>query len=40
MIDEVLNKEAVVSVSELDAVFAVDAKARELAGQWLRRNGR
>jgi 1-deoxy-D-xylulose-5-phosphate reductoisomerase len=40
MIDEVLNKEAVVSVSELDAVFAVDAKARELAGQWLGRNGR
>jgi 1-deoxy-D-xylulose-5-phosphate reductoisomerase len=40
MIEEVLNKQAVVSVSELDAVFAVDTKARELAEQWLGRNGR
>lgn len=40
MIDEVLNLEPVVSVSELEAVFEVDAKARALAGQWLSRNAR
>ncbi len=40
MIDEVLNREPVVSMDELDVVFAVDAKARTLAEQWLGRNGR
>lgn len=40
MIDEVLNQEPVVAVGELEAVFAVDAKARGLAEQWLSRNGR
>jgi 1-deoxy-D-xylulose-5-phosphate reductoisomerase len=40
MIDEVLNREPVVSVDELEVVFAVDAKARALAEQWLSRNGR
>ncbi|QNH79258.1 1-deoxy-D-xylulose-5-phosphate reductoisomerase [Pseudomonas protegens] len=40
IIDEVLVREPVVSVNELDAVFAADAKARSLAEQWLQRNGR
>jgi 1-deoxy-D-xylulose-5-phosphate reductoisomerase len=40
MIDEVLNREPVVPVDELEVVFAVDAKARALAEQWLSRNGR
>jgi len=40
MIEEVLNLEAVVSVDDLDAVFTADARARELAGQWLQRHGR
>jgi 1-deoxy-D-xylulose-5-phosphate reductoisomerase len=35
-----LNLEAVVSLDDLEAVFTVDARARELAGQWLRRHGR
>lgn len=40
IIEEVLSLEPVVVVDELDAVFAADAKARALAEQWLRRNGR
>ncbi|CAH0162737.1 1-deoxy-D-xylulose-5-phosphate reductoisomerase [Pseudomonas mediterranea] len=40
IIEEVLNLEAVVALDDLDAVFTVDARARELAGQWLRRHGR
>ncbi|BAQ72880.1 1-deoxy-D-xylulose 5-phosphate reductoisomerase [Pseudomonas sp. Os17] len=40
IIDEVLVREPVVAVNELDAVFAADAKARSLAEQWLQRNGR
>ncbi|MGH8418192.1 MAG: 1-deoxy-D-xylulose-5-phosphate reductoisomerase [Pseudomonas sp.] len=40
MIDEVLNLEPVVAVSELETVFEVDARARALAEQWLGRNGR
>jgi len=40
IIDEVLNREPVVAVNELDAVFAADAQARLLADQWLQRNGR
>lgn len=40
IIEEVLNLEAVVSVDDLDAVFTADARARELASQWLRRHGR
>ncbi|EPF65466.1 1-deoxy-D-xylulose-5-phosphate reductoisomerase [Pseudomonas syringae pv. atrofaciens] len=40
IIDEVLDHEPVTAVEGLDAVFAADAKARLLAGQWLERNGR
>ncbi|BAO60567.1 1-deoxy-D-xylulose 5-phosphate reductoisomerase [Pseudomonas sp. Eqa60] len=40
IIDEVLTRESVVAVNELDAVFAADARARVLAQQWLQRNGR
>ena len=40
IIEEVLNLEPVVAVNDLDAVFTADAKARELAGQWLSRHGR
>ncbi|MNG33714.1 1-deoxy-D-xylulose 5-phosphate reductoisomerase [compost metagenome] len=40
IIEEVLNLEAVVSVNDLDTVFTADARARELAGQWLQRHGR
>jgi 1-deoxy-D-xylulose-5-phosphate reductoisomerase len=40
IIEEVLNLEPVVAVQALDAVFAADAKARQLAGQWLSRHGR
>ncbi len=40
MIEDVLNQEPVIAVEVLDTVFAVDAKARLLAGQWLERNGR
>ncbi|RMN96529.1 1-deoxy-D-xylulose 5-phosphate reductoisomerase [Pseudomonas coronafaciens pv. coronafaciens] len=39
MIEDVLNQEPVTAVEELDAVFAVDAKARLLAGLWLDRSG-
>ncbi|KEX93749.1 1-deoxy-D-xylulose 5-phosphate reductoisomerase [Pseudomonas putida] len=40
IIEEVLNLEPVVVVNDLDAVFTADAKARELAEQWLSRHGR
>ena len=40
IIEEVLSLEAVVSVDDLDTVFTADARARELAGQWLKRHGR
>ncbi|QJI42093.1 1-deoxy-D-xylulose-5-phosphate reductoisomerase [Pseudomonas sp. ADAK2] len=40
IIEEVLNLEPVVVVSDLEAVFTADAKARVLAGQWLSRHGR
>lgn len=40
IIEEVLDHEPVIAVEGLDAVFAADAKARLLAGQWLERNGR
>jgi 1-deoxy-D-xylulose-5-phosphate reductoisomerase len=40
MIDEVLNLESVVPLSDLGAVFEVDSKARVLAEHWLSRNGR
>ena len=40
IIEEVLNLEPVVAVQSLDAVFAADSKARQLAGQWLSRHGR
>ncbi|UCZ87206.1 1-deoxy-D-xylulose-5-phosphate reductoisomerase [Pseudomonas sp. L5B5] len=40
IIDEVLCREPVVAVNELDAVFAADTQARNLANQWLQRNGR
>jgi 1-deoxy-D-xylulose-5-phosphate reductoisomerase len=39
IIEEVLNLEPVVAVSDLEAVFTADAKARVLAGQWLSRHG-
>lgn len=40
IIEEVLNREPVVAVDELDAVFSADVRARELTGQWLKRHGR
>lgn len=40
MIERVLDQEPVVAVSSLDAVFAADQRARELAREWLRRHGR
>jgi len=40
IIEEVLNLEPVVALNDLDAVFAADATARTLAGQWLSRHGR
>ncbi|EPN33447.1 1-deoxy-D-xylulose 5-phosphate reductoisomerase, partial [Pseudomonas syringae pv. actinidiae ICMP 18807] len=40
IIEEVLNHEPATAVEGLDAVFAADAKARLLAGQWLERNER
>lgn len=40
MIEHVLNQAPVVAVDTLDAVFAADQRARELAGQWLQRHGR
>ncbi|UVJ45153.1 1-deoxy-D-xylulose-5-phosphate reductoisomerase [Pseudomonas sp. LS1212] len=40
IIEHVLNLEPVVAVQALDAVFAADAKARQLAELWLRDHGR
>lgn len=40
MIGQVLDREPVVAVDTLGAVFAADQRARELAGQWLERHGR
>lgn len=40
MIEEVLDQEPVVAVEALDAVFAIDTKARDLAQRWLAKNGR
>ena len=37
MIEEVLQREAVIAVESLDAVFAADARARVLASDWLSR---
>ena len=39
MIEDVLNQEPVVALDTLDTVFAADARARELAQQWLNRYG-
>ncbi|TDF78266.1 1-deoxy-D-xylulose-5-phosphate reductoisomerase [Pseudomonas sp. H9] len=39
MIEQVLDQEPVVAVPTLDAVFAADQRARQLAGQWLSRHG-
>ncbi|MBM3109358.1 1-deoxy-D-xylulose-5-phosphate reductoisomerase [Pseudomonas arcuscaelestis] len=40
MIEQVLEQEPVVAVQTLDAVFAADQRARQLAGQWLNHHGR
>ncbi|MEA9977914.1 MULTISPECIES: 1-deoxy-D-xylulose-5-phosphate reductoisomerase [unclassified Pseudomonas] len=40
IIDEVLNLEPVIAVSELDEVFEINSKARALAEHWLTRSGR
>ncbi len=40
MIEQVLDQEPVVAVESLDAVFAADQRARQLAGQWLAHHGR
>ncbi|WP_455924316.1 1-deoxy-D-xylulose-5-phosphate reductoisomerase [Pseudomonas putida] len=40
MIEDVMSQEPVVALDALDAVFAADARARELAGHWLDRHGR
>ncbi len=40
MIEQVLDQEPVVPLPSLDAVFAADQRARELAREWLRRHGR
>lgn len=40
MIGQVLDREPVVSVDSLDAVFAADQRARVLAGEWLKHQGR
>ncbi|MDD2047366.1 1-deoxy-D-xylulose-5-phosphate reductoisomerase [Pseudomonas putida] len=40
MIEQVLDQEPVVAVPTLDAVFAADQRARQLAGQWLNDHGR
>ncbi|MGY4490250.1 1-deoxy-D-xylulose-5-phosphate reductoisomerase [Pseudomonas sp. TE3610] len=40
MIEDVMGQEPVVALDALDAVFAADARARGLAGQWLDRHGR
>lgn len=39
IIEDVLDREAVVAVESLDAVFAADAQARRLANGWLSRSG-
>ena len=39
IIEDVLSSEPVVAVSELEAVFDADTKARMRAEQWLKRNG-
>jgi len=38
MIEQVLDQEPVVALPSLDAVFAVDQRARALAQQWLARH--
>ena len=38
IIEDVLAREPVVAVNDLEAVFEADTKARALAGQWLDRN--
>ncbi len=40
MIEQVLDQEPVVPLTSLEAVFAADQRARELAWAWLDRNGR
>ncbi|MBA1201335.1 1-deoxy-D-xylulose-5-phosphate reductoisomerase [Pseudomonas capeferrum] len=40
MIEQVLDREPVVAVATLDAVFAADQRARELSRQWLSRHDR
>lgn len=40
MIEQVLDQEPVVAVESLDAMFAADQRARQLAGQWLAHHGR
>ncbi len=40
IIDGVMGQMPVVAVDELEAVFAADARARELSEQWLSRHGR
>ncbi|GAB7532289.1 1-deoxy-D-xylulose-5-phosphate reductoisomerase [Pseudomonas sp. 3A(2025)] len=40
LIESVLESEPVVVVNELETVFAMDARARVLAGQWLERHAR
>nr|WP_249684324.1 1-deoxy-D-xylulose-5-phosphate reductoisomerase [Pseudomonas sp. RC2C2] len=40
MIEQVLDQEPVVAVESLNAVFAADQRARQLAGQWLAHHGR
>ncbi len=40
MIEDVVSLEPVVALDALDAVFAADARARDLAGHWLNRHGR
>jgi 1-deoxy-D-xylulose-5-phosphate reductoisomerase len=39
MIEDVLNQEPVVALDTLDTVFAADARARDLAQQWLNQYG-
>ena len=40
MIEDVLSLEPVIALDALGAVFAADSRARDLAGQWLNRQGR
>jgi 1-deoxy-D-xylulose-5-phosphate reductoisomerase len=40
MIEDVLSREAVTPLADLEGVFAADTRARELAQNWLQRNGR